>query len=42
MPRSAAMIERFVIAGPDGVRDVMGREGFDPAGYVPIAAPGAT
>lgn len=40
VPRSAAMIERFVIAGPDGVRDVMGREGFDPAGYVPIATPG--
>jgi len=40
VPRSAAMIERFVIAGPDGVRDVMGREGYDPAGYMPIATPG--
>jgi len=40
VPRSTAMIERFVIAGPDGVRDVMGREGYDPAGYVPIATPG--
>ena len=40
VPRQAAMIERFVIAGPDGVRDVMGRDGYDPAGYMPIAAPG--
>lgn len=40
VPRMAAMIERFVIAGPDGVRDVMGREGSDPAGFVSIAAPG--
>jgi hypothetical protein len=40
VPRSAAMIERFVIAGPDGVRDVIGREGSDPAGFAPIAAPG--
>ena len=40
VPRQAAMIERFVIAGPDGVRDVMGREGSDPAGFTSIAAPG--
>ena len=41
VPRQAAMIERFVIAGPDGVRDVIGREGSDPAGFTSIAAPGA-
>ena len=40
VPRQAAMIERFVIAGPDGVRDVIGREGGDPAGFISIAAPG--
>jgi uncharacterized GH25 family protein len=40
VPRQAAMIERFVIAGPDGVRDVIGREGSDPAGFTTIAAPG--
>lgn len=40
VPRQAAMIERFVIAGPDGVRDVTGREGSDPAGVASIAAPG--
>jgi uncharacterized GH25 family protein len=40
VPRQAAMIERFVIAGPDGVRDVIGREGSDPAGFTSIAAPG--
>ena len=34
------MVERFVIAGPDGVRDVMGREGSDPAGVTSLAAPG--
>lgn len=41
VPRQAVMIERFVIAGPDGVRDVIGREGSDPAGVTSIAAPGA-
>jgi uncharacterized GH25 family protein len=40
VPRQAAMIERFVIAGPDGVRDVIGREGSDPAGFTSIATPG--
>ena len=40
VPRQAAMIERFVIAGPDGVRDVIGREGSDPAGFTSVAAPG--
>jgi uncharacterized GH25 family protein len=46
VPRQAAMIERFVIAGPldspgsGGVRDVIGREGQDPAGFASIAAPG--
>ena len=40
VPRQAAMVERFVIAGPDGTRDVTGREGSDPAGFTSIAAPG--
>lgn len=40
VPRQAAMIDRFVIAGPDGVRDVTGREGRDPAGFTSIEAPG--
>jgi hypothetical protein len=40
VPRQAAMVERFVIAGPDGVRDVMGREGSDPAGLTSLASPG--
>ena len=40
VPRQAAMIERFVIAGPDGVRDVIGREGSDPAGFTSIGTPG--
>ena len=41
VPRQAAMVERFVIAGPDGTRDVTGREGSDPAGVTSLAAPGA-
>src|SRR5688572_16344224 len=41
VPRQGAMIERFVIAGPDGLRDVIGREGSDPAGFTSISAPGA-
>jgi hypothetical protein len=40
VPRQAAMVERFVIAGPDGTRDVTGREGGDPAGVTSLAAPG--
>lgn len=40
VPRQAAMIERFVIAGPGGVRDVTGREGRDPAGFTSIETPG--
>jgi uncharacterized GH25 family protein len=40
VPRQGAMVERFVIAGPDDVRDVMGREGADPAGFTSLAAPG--
>jgi uncharacterized GH25 family protein len=40
VPRQAAMLERFVIAGPDGVRDVAGREGGDPAGVTTLETPG--
>jgi uncharacterized GH25 family protein len=40
VPRQAAMVERFVIAGPDGIRDVTGREGGDPAGVASLATPG--
>jgi uncharacterized GH25 family protein len=40
VPRNPALIESFVIAGPDGTRDVTGREGVDPAGLATLAAPG--
>jgi uncharacterized GH25 family protein len=42
IPRSAALIERFVAVGPSGETAVPGREGGDPAGLVRAAAPGLT
>lgn len=32
--RDAALIDRFVVAGPNGIRRVVGREGGDPAGLL--------
>jgi uncharacterized GH25 family protein len=40
VPRSAAQIERFFVVGPAGVRDVIGRDGMDPAGVLRADAPG--
>ena len=34
VPRSAAQIERFFVAGPSGEREVAGRDGMDPAGLL--------
>ena len=34
LPRSSALIERFVVASGDGEKAVVGREGADPAGLV--------
>src|SRR4029453_747311 len=34
LPRSSALIERFVVANGDGEKAVVGREGSDPAGLV--------
>ncbi len=34
VPRKAARIERFFVFGPKGERDVLGREGDDPAGLL--------
>jgi uncharacterized GH25 family protein len=38
--RKATQIERFFVAGPLGERDVIGREGMDPAGLLRVEAPG--
>jgi len=40
VPRSDAMIARFVIAGPEGEAAVRGAEGADPAGIALVAKPG--
>ena len=40
VPRSATQIERFFVAGPAGEREVLGREGMDPAGLLRADAPG--
>ena len=40
VPRNAAQIERFFAVGPAGVRDVIGRDGMDPAGLLRADAPG--
>ena len=40
VPRSAAQIERFFVAGPSGEHEVAGRDGMDPAGLLRADAPG--
>lgn len=40
VPRSDAMIARFVIAGPEGESEVRGAEGADPAGIALVEKPG--
>ena len=40
IPRSASLIERFVLATPAGEAPVPGRDGADPAGLVRVGAPG--
>jgi len=39
-PRDPTKLERFEIAGADGVKPVVGRDGSDPAGLIRIATPG--
>jgi Domain of unknown function (DUF4198) len=40
VPRTATQIERFFVAGPSGEREVLGREGMDPAGLLRADTPG--
>ena len=40
VPRAAGRIERFFVAGPKGERDVVGREGEDPAGALRLEEEG--
>jgi hypothetical protein len=40
VPRSDAMIARFVAAGPDGEQPVRGADGVDPAGIATFTEPG--
>jgi uncharacterized GH25 family protein len=40
VPRSGAQIERFFAVGPAGERDVVGRDGMDPAGLLRADVPG--
>ena len=40
IPRTAALIEKFVLVTSDGEAPVPGREGGDPAGLVRVARPG--
>ena len=42
VPRSAQLIERFVVRDSGGERPVIGQENRDPAGYVRIEQPGVT
>lgn len=42
IPRSAKLIREFVIADAAGRREVIGREGGDPAGFVRVAHPGVS
>jgi uncharacterized GH25 family protein len=38
--RDSQAIEAFFVAGPNGRQDVIGREGFNPAGLFRVSAPG--
>lgn len=40
VPRNPKLIERFLLAGPDGEQAVDGPPGADPAGYVRLGGPG--
>jgi uncharacterized GH25 family protein len=40
IPRDAALIERFVVADSEGTRDLVGREGADPAGLLRVGGAG--
>ena len=40
LPRSAALINQFIVADAEGVKPTVGREGGDPAGLVRAAVPG--
>ncbi len=39
-PRDPAHLQRFVVAGPDGITDVPGERGMDPAGTAELPHPG--
>lgn len=38
--RNSAAIEAFFVAGPNGRQDVIGRDGYNPAGLFRVSAPG--
>jgi hypothetical protein len=40
LPRDPALIERFVVQDPAGRRDLLGRDGADPAGLLRVTTPG--
>src|SRR5262245_50068824 len=40
LPRDPALIERFVVADASGQRDIVGRDGADPAGLLRVSSPG--
>jgi uncharacterized GH25 family protein len=40
LPRSAALINQFVVEDKEGRKPVVGREGGNPAGFIRVAAPG--
>lgn len=40
LPRSAALINQFVVEDAEGLKPVIGRDGGDPAGFLRVAMPG--
>jgi uncharacterized GH25 family protein len=40
LPRDPALIDRFVVIDPAGRRDIIGRDGADPAGLLRVSSPG--
>src|SRR5258706_13000821 len=40
LPRSAALFKQFIVEDATGRKELVGREGSNPAGFLRVAAPG--
>ncbi len=40
LPRDSKLIDKFIVEDPEGLKQVVGRDGGDPAGFIRAAVPG--